>query len=787
MRLLKWIQKYAAIVVVIVATALLTVLAGTGRGELINRLFGHVVTGMEAVLMLEVPFLQMPLIVAVLFTGAVFFTFRFRFINFRAFKHGVDVLRGKYDNPDDPGDVSHAQALSSALSATVGLGNIAGVAIAVSLGGPGAVLWMMIVALFGMSSKFAESTLGQLYRQTDSAGEMRGGPMVYLRDGLAKLDVAGLSLKPIGWFLSILFALLCIGTSLGAGNMFQANQSFAALSEYVPWIGGYPAEGTVRLTSPEPVELESPRHQMRFVVPPDGDDRQSGFRPLRETGLETNDWHELESGQHAVPMAFQSETRRVAGRLELRADAPLETDNLVTLVDRIEGPGDETQALEKISVSEDDWTAIEPEETHDSEAWNGKPSGPDAGPDWTHRLELAFSSSDGEQSGSLVIKVTRPVPIEHLNRAIHRVAPALESLGGAEVRGFMPTRDISLSPSDWNEMGDHYAVDIPVQSERSGEQYNVSAESVTAALHAELTSNRREIARWMWQSKVDAVNPEPLDGGENQRAWLFGVVLAILVGLVIIGGIKSIAKVAEKIVPAMCTLYILAGLFVIAVNFDQFGGAVWTIVREAIQLEAAGWGGLIGVFVQGVRRAAFSSEAGIGSAPIAHSAAKTDEPVREGMVAMLGPFIDTIVVCFITGMVIVISGVWARPSTAGLEGVTLTAAAFGTRIEWFPIVLSVAVVLFAFSTMISWSYYGERCWTFLFGDDQAMAFRFVFLFFIVLGSVSTLGNVLSFGDYLLLSMAFPNILGVVLLSNEIDDELKDYWDRYRNGEFETYD
>lgn len=769
MRLLKLTQKYAAIVVVILATAVLAGLAGTGRGPLINQLFGYVVTSMETVLMWEVPLLQMPLIVAVLFTGAVFFTVRFRFVNFRAFKHGIDVLRGKYDNPDDPGDVSHAQALSSALSATVGLGNIAGVAIAVSLGGPGAVLWMMIVALFGMSSKFAESTLGQIYRQTDSAGEIRGGPMVYLRDGLADIDVAGLSLKPVGWFLSILFALLCIGTSLGAGNMFQANQSFAALSDHVPWIGGYPAEGTVRLTSPEPVALDSPKHQVRFVAPP----RQAdgiGFQPLRDTALSADDWRKTEGDKYVASMAFQSRGGDVSGQLKVYARTPLTTDSLLELVDRIETDHRKgaVKALEEVSIGTDDW----------SPDTSGK----------GYRIALGLPLPNrGDQTASIGIRVNRRIEVEHLNRVLHRVALPLASLGEANVLGFLPTEDLSISPSDWRDRGDHYAIDIPVQSERAGTSYNVRAEAIDAVLNAELTDDQREIARWMWQSKVDAVNPTPMKGGENQRGWVFGLVLAALVGLVIIGGIKSIAKVAEKIVPAMCALYILAGLFVIGVNIEQLDEAVWTVVQKAFQLEAAGWGGLIGVFVQGVRRAAFSSEAGIGSAPIAHSAAKTEEPVREGMVAMLGPFIDTIVVCFITGMVIVISGVWAQPSTAGLEGVTLTAAAFGTKIEWFPIVLSIAVVLFAFSTMISWSYYGERCWTFLFGDDQAMAFRFLFLFFVVLGSVSTLGNVLSFGDYLLLSMAFPNIVGVVLLSDEIDEHLRDYWERYQNDAFETYD
>ncbi len=631
MRLLKLTQKYAAAIVVVLAAGVLSAVAGAGGGASIDRFFGYIVSGMKAVLYLNIPFLQMPLVVFVLFAGALYFTVRFRFINFRAFKHGIDVLLGRYDDPNDPGDVSHFQALSSALSATVGLGNIAGVAIAVSLGGPGAVFWMMVVALFGMSSKFAECTLGQMYRQTDTAGEMRGGPMVYLQEGLRDKTIGGVSLERAGVFLSILFAILCIGTSVGAGNMFQANQSFAAISERVSWLGGYPAEGEVTLESQQPVELETPRQQIRFVAPP----RQSG-----------------------------------------------------------------------------------------------------------------------EGAGEL---------------------------------GFFPTDDLEITEQDWRSTDGAYRTEVEVAAERSGTAYNLREGTISDVLDAQLGSQGRTIESWRAYPDLEVVASSETTGGVNHRGWLFGLILAVLVGLVIIGGIKSIARVAEKIVPAMCALYIAAGLVVIYMNIGELGGAVTTILAEAFEPKAGAVGGFIGVFVQGVRRAAFSSEAGIGSAPIAHSAAKTDEPVREGIVAMLGPFIDTIVVCFITGMVIVISGVWADPSTAGLEGVTLTAAAFGTELAWFPWVLSIAVTLFAFSTMISWSYYGERCWTYLFGDEQAMAFRFIFVFFVLLGSVSSLGNVLSFGDYFLLAMAFPNILGVVLLSDEIDEKLREYWSRYTDGEMERYE
>ncbi|MFB6264675.1 MAG: alanine:cation symporter family protein, partial [Bradymonadaceae bacterium] len=525
-----------------------------------------------------------------------------------------------------PGDVSHFQALSSALSATVGLGNIAGVAIAVSVGGPGAVFWMMVVALFGMSSKFAEATLGQMYREVDTVGDMRGGPMVYLKEGLANYGKTG---EVLGWVLSLLFAVLCIGTSIGAGNMFQANQSFSALSEQVPWLAGGRATGSVRLKADEPRTVDKPDHMVEFVAPP--------------------------------------------------------------------------RALDDSAAS------------------------------------LSYRPADDR---------------------------------------------LKLSRDDWKQTDDGYRTTVPVESVQPGVQYNIRAGTVTSMKFAQLGEHGRSIDGWSTVRAVSVSNPDSIRGGTPPKGWIFGLILAFLVGMVIIGGIESIAKVAEKIVPFMCAFYILGGLAVIAMNVDKLGWAVGVIVSEAFNPKSAAVGSFMVVFVNGVKRAAFSSEAGIGSAPIAHSAAKTDEPVREGFVAMLGPFIDTIVVCFITGMVIVISGVWSNPETAGLAGVTLTSAAFGTELAWFPWVLTIAVVLFAFSTMISWSYYGERCWTYLFGDEQAMAFRFIFVFFVLVGSVSSLDNVLGFGDYFLLAMSFPNIVGVVLLSNEIDAELRDYWERYKAGEFD---
>jgi AGCS family alanine or glycine:cation symporter len=448
----------------------------------------------------------LPLVVLWLVLGACFFTLRMGFINLRAFGHALRVTRGDYDNPDDPGEVTHFQALSSALSATVGLGNIAGVAVAVGTGGPGAIFWMICAGFLGMSSKFVECTLGQLYRHVDENGVVSGGPMRYLKAGLEEKGLGA-----IGRPLSIIFAIMCIGGSLGGGNMFQANQAFAAVAE-----------------------------------------------------------------------------------------------------------------------------------------------------------------------------------------AVNQVSP------GSDISGY---------------------------------------------------------------------------------GWIFGVFLAVMVGLVIIGGIKRIGAAASFIVPFMCGLYLLAGAWVLLTNVGMIGEAIGAIVGEAFT-PRAGLGGAIGVLMVGFQRAAFSNEAGVGSAAIAHSAAATDEPVREGIVALLGPFIDTIVVCTMTGLVVVITQKYADPAYAG-AGVAMTQAAFGTVISWFPLLLSVAVLLFAFSTMISWSYYGERCFVLLFGQNTSMIYRLIFCVFVFFGCVFKLGNVLDFSDLMVLGMAFPNIFGAVILSGKVKERLDDYWGRYKAGNMPT--
>jgi len=438
-----------------------------------------------------------PFIVIWLVFGALFFTLRMGFINIRGFKHSIDLAKGKYDDPDAPGQVTHFQALATAVSGTVGLGNIAGVAVAVSLGGAGATFWMIVCGLLGMSSKFVECTLGVKYRDILPDGRVFGGPMNYLRYGLEKRN-----LKGFGKVLAGVFALLAVGASFGGGNMFQANQSFEQLAGQFPVLAG------------------------------------NGF-------------------------------------------------------------------------------------------------------------------------------------------------------------------------------------------------------------------------------------------------W-FGVVTAILVGVVIIGGISSIAKVTGKIVPIMASIYIVAALAVIIMNIQNIGPAFSAIVDGAFSPSALK-GGILGVLVIGFQRAAFSNEAGVGSAAIAHSAAKTNHPPSEGFVALLEPFIDTVVVCTLTALVLIFTGMH---EVEGMAGAQLTSDAFGSQISWFPYVLALAVFLFAFSTMISWSYYGMRAWTYLFGKSKRseMIYKMLFLVFVVVGASVSLGAVLDFSDMMILAMSFPNIIGLYIMSGEVRKDLDGYLTKLKAGQ-----
>lgn len=446
---------------------------------------------------------SVPFVVVWLFLGATFLTLRMGFINLRGFKHAVDLTRGVYDTPGEPGEVSHFQALSAALSATVGLGNIAGVAIAIGTGGPGATFWIIVVGLLGMTAKFTECTLGQLYRVSDEDGRVLGGPMRYLKTGLADLGLA-----PLGKVLAWVFMILCIGASFGGGNAFQVGQSLEA------------------------------------------------------------------------------------------------------------------------------------------------------------------------------------------------------------IRG-----DVTLL---------------------------------------------------------------------QQYPWIYGIVMAVMVGIVIVGGIRSIGAVAGRIVPFMCMAYVVAALYILAVNANEIPAAFQKIFVEAFSPNAA-FGGFLGIVVIGIQRAVFSNEAGVGSAAIAHSAAKTDEPVSEGIVALLEPFIDTVVVCTITALVVIVTGAYEAPemkdAIANSQGAKLTLHAFITGgPDWFRYILYLAVVLFAYSTCISWSYYGERCWVELFGARTSIVYKALFLGFTILGSIITRGNVLAFSDLMILGMSFPNLLGVFILSGLVKRRLDLYWGKYKRGE-----
>jgi AGCS family alanine or glycine:cation symporter len=274
----------------------------------------------------------------------------------------------------------------------------------------------------------------------------------------------------------------------------------------------------------------------------------------------------------------------------------------------------------------------------------------------------------------------------------------------------------------------------------------------------------------------------------QEYPWIYGVVMVIFVGAVIVGGIKSIGAVAGKIVPIMCLAYVLACLYIIGSHITAVPAAIALIFQSAFSGEAA-YGGFFGVLVIGIKRAVFSNEAGVGSAAIAHSAAKTDEPVSEGIVALLEPFIDTVVVCSMTALVVIITGAYNAPemeaAKAANEGAKLTLFAFTTGgFDWFRYVLYFSVVLFAYSTCVSWSYYGERCWAQLFGARTSIIYKLLFLVFTFLGSVVTRGNILEFSDLMILGMSVPNLLGVFILSGLVKQRLDDYWSRYKSGELD---
>jgi AGCS family alanine or glycine:cation symporter len=478
--------------------------ADGGIDQTINDAFTVVSTAVQDVIFYSVTIAgaTFPLVVAWLALAAIIFTIYYRFINLRGFTHSIRLVKGDYTGPDEVGEVSHFQALATAVSGTVGLGNIAGVAVAITIGGPGATFWMIIAGLLSMSTKFAECTLGVKYRRENPDGTVSGGPMFYLSRGLAEQGMAGL-----GKVLAAAFAVFCIFGSLGGGNAFQSNQAFA---------------------------------QMKSVT--GGDD---GF------------------------------------------------------------------------------------------------------------------------------------------------------LGG-------------------------------------------SAAGV-----------------------------------------IFGIVLAVFVGVVIIGGIKRIAKVTDKLVPFMAVFYVVACLIVLLGNAGAIPEAFRLIFQGAFAPEGVA-GGIVGVLITGVQRAAFSNEAGLGSAAIAHSAVQTNRPVTEGYVALLEPFIDTVVICTMTALTIVVTGAYTQQGT---EGVQLTSDAFETVLPWFPNVLAVAVVLFAFSTQLAWSYYGAKATAYLTNESKLAdtIYKAVFLLFIVIGAASSLEIIIGFSDAMIFAMSIPNLIGVYLLMRVVRRELTEYEADLRSG------
>ncbi len=492
--------------------------------ERINEQFENATGWFVEAILWQIPLtdtIGVPWVLVVLIIGASYFTIYFKGINLRGFGTSIKIVRGAYDSletvpvPVEPsslggskasqtvtqhtsehaGEVTHFQALTAALSATVGLGNIAGVAIALSIGGAGATFWMVLVGFLGMASKFVECTLGVKYREITADGTVYGGPMYYLGRGLQERGLGRL-----GKLLAVLFAIMCIGGSFGGGNMFQVNQAFQ-LFEYV-------------------------------------------------TG--------------------------------------------------------------------------------------------------------------GEES----------------------------------------------------------------------------------FIHG--------------------------------KGWLFGLVMAILVAVVIIGGIKKIAKVTDKIVPAMVGVYVLAVVSILIINYEALPTAFRAIFEGAFRPEGV-TGGFIGVLIQGFKRAAFSNEAGIGSSAIAHSAVKTSYAASEGLVALLEPFIDTVVVCTMTALVLIVTGqLVVGVEISDAQGVVLTSNALKSGISWFPYVLSLAVILFAFSSMISWSYYGYQAWSFLFGREKRMEYTYktIFCIFVVIGAAASLGSVIDFSDAMIFSMLVPNMIGLFILLPQVKEELK---------------
>lgn len=484
----------------------------------IDKFFGEFTSWFVNGIFYDVPIDGYPVKLVVLWLGlaGVIITLFFKFVNLRAFALAARTVRGKYSRADDEGEITHFQALSAAVSGTVGLGNIAGVAIGIMIGGPGVAFWLFLSGFLGMATKFAECTLGVKYREIDAAGNIHGGAMYYLKKGFAERGMA-----PVGKVLAGLFAFFCVFASFGGGNVFQINQSTSQL--------------------------------------------------LLITGGETS---------------------------------------------------------------------------------------------------FFFG-----------------------------------------------------------------------------------------------------------------------------RQWIFGVVMAVITGLVIIGGIRGIARITEKLVPAMCIIYIISAFVVLVHNAEHVPAALQMILSEAFHPRAAVTGGILGAFIWGIRRATFSNEAGIGSAPIAHAAVRTRMPASEGVVALLEPFVDTIIVCTMTSLVLVTSMYFKGDSgdfllngqlysigdsapTSTSFGIGITSAAFQSVHEGFQYVLFLCVLLFAFSTLITWSYYGLQAWQYLFGRSApvALAYKIIFCLVIIAGSAASLDKAVDFSDASLFAMSVPNLIGVYFLFPVIRREFRRFLD-----------
>lgn len=555
----------------------------------INDFFGPITQVVESIVFFSVTIgeFTIPFVLIWLVVGALIFTIYMGFIQFRAFGHAIAVVRGKYDDPNDTGEVSHFQALTAALSGTVGVGNIAGVAFAVAIGGPGATFWMIIAGLLGMASKFTECTLGVMYRNVNPDGSVSGGPMYYLDKGMKELGMG-----KFGKVLAVLFAIACIGGSFGGGNMVQINQ---ATNQLVDVTGG--------------------------------------------------DFQRGEVGGLAITLG-QTET-----------------------------------AIDSIAY------------------------------------------------------------VQQISR-----------------------KEIHITPDDPATLASIQSV---IQASDDKVQMKVENGKILANRDVSFFAN---------------------------QGWIFGVMMAIVVAIVIIGGIKSIARVTDKVVPFMVGVYVLGALVVLGYHFTDIPAAFGLIFSSAFNGDAL-YGGAIGVLIQGFRRAAFSNEAGVGSASIAHSAVKTNEPISEGVVALLEPFIDTVVICTMTALVIIVTnygGAGAEASFYGREvvgDIGLTSNSFASVISWFPPVLGIAVILFALSTMISWSYYGLKCWTYIFGESKTneIVYKVLFCMFVIIGSAISASAVFDFGDAMIFAMCFPNVFGLYFLMPKVREAFKNYMGRVKSGEIVRID